>query len=109
MTLFDTLPDPPARTRARATDPETSHAAAEEVRASGAALAQRAAVLAAVRSAPGLTSDELADEIGADRHMPARRLIELERGGLVRRGSARPSRLTNRAGLTWWPTGEAVV
>lgn len=97
------LPEEPTHPMARATDPDTSHEAAAEVTASGVAHAQRAAVLEAVRRQPGGTSDELADAMGASRYTPARRLIELERAGLVARGGARPSKLTGRNGLTWWP------
>lgn len=92
----------PSHTMARTTDDATSHAAAEEVTASGIAADQRRRVLAAVVAQPGLTSDEIAQAAGMQRHQPARRLSELERLGLVRRGEARPSRVTGRAGLTWY-------
>lgn len=98
--LFDAIP---AREMSRAADPATSKAAADSAAASGRASSQREAVLAAVRAAPGRTSDELAAGMGVGRHMVARRLPELERLGLVRRGEARASRVGGRAGLTWWP------
>ena len=59
-------------------------------------------MLAGVRGHPGLTSDELAEAVGMQRHQPARRLPELERMGLVRKGEARPSRLSGRRGVTWF-------
>jgi hypothetical protein len=92
-----------ARTLARASDPASSHAAAAEVVASGAAAAQRARVLACLRSTPGLCSDEIAAASGLQRHAAARRCPELERLQLVRRGPMRPSRLTGRMCLSWWP------
>lgn len=100
---LDDIPAPDPHTRARSTDPDTSHAAARENAESGAGDRQRLAVLAAVRSKPGMTSDELAASIHVDRHIPGRRLSELEHAGLVRRGEARKSELTGRDGLTWFP------
>jgi hypothetical protein len=104
-TLFDepTAPAISPRAMARESDPDTSHEAAQHVTASGAAAHQRQRVLALVRAQPGLTSDELAVAAGMLRQVPARRLPELERLGLVRRGQVRPSRVTGRNGLTWWP------
>jgi hypothetical protein len=96
-----------ARTLARASDPASSHAAAAEVVASGAAAAQRARVLRALVAEPGLTSDEIAAATGMERHQPARRCPELETLGLIRRGEIRPSRLTGRGGVTWYPVAEA--
>lgn len=101
-TLFDGWPGG----MARATDPDTSHDAAREHVASGRNTAQRAAVLAAVRASPGLTSDELAAWMGISRFIPARRLPELERAGLLRRGPARLSRVGGRRGITWFAGGE---
>lgn len=88
---------------ARRTDPATSHEAARAHVASGATVKQRTAVLAAVRAAPGLTSDELAAEMGVSRYLTARRCPELERLGLIQRGPARLSRIGRRIGITWFP------
>lgn len=99
-TLFD---DPLLHGLSHHGDPASSFAAGAEHVASGRNAAQRAAVLAALRENPGATSDELADAMGIDRHIPGRRLSELERAGLVRRGPTRASRISGRQGVTWWP------
>jgi hypothetical protein len=93
----------PTGPQARASDPETSHEAAAWLEGSGEGSRQRKAVLAAVRQTPGLTSDEIAASLHADRHMPGRRCSELERAGLIRRGPPKPSFLTGRRGVTWFP------
>lgn len=89
---------------ARATDPHSSHAAAEEIESSGIAGRHRSLVYAEVRIRPGLTSDELAAKLGMDRHAVARRLPELERMGHIRRGEERKSSVGGRAGVTWFST-----
>lgn len=99
-TLFD---GPEPRELARRSDPGTSHEAAAEHVASGNNAAQRLAVLQWVRFAPGRTSDELAHLMGVSRHVTGRRLPDLERQGLVRRGEPRVSKVGGRRGLTWWP------
>lgn len=104
----DPTPTPQAikpETMARAADPDTSHSAARGVTESGTAATQRERVLTVVNTRPGLTSDEIAEELGVSRYLPARRLPELERQDLVLRGKARPSRVTGRPGITWWPAG----
>lgn len=87
----------------RATDPDTSRAAASAHLASGANDAQRLAVLEVVISEPGLTSDEIAALAKIDRHAAGRRCPELERAGKIRRGEARVSSVGGRRGVTWWP------
>jgi DNA-binding MarR family transcriptional regulator len=72
------------RPLARRSDPATSKAAARRVVESGTQAAQARAVLAAVRETPGLTSKQLAERHGLDRHMVARRTADLRRDGLVR-------------------------
>lgn len=96
---LDLLTDIP---RARATDPVSSHLAAEEVRDSGRLGQQQAAVLAAVKRHPGLTSRELAVMMATDRYIVARRLPELEPVH-VRKGDARKCRVGDRPAVTWWP------
>lgn len=68
---------------ARATDPETSHAAAEDITASGVRQEQQARALAAVRAFPGMTSHELAAAARIDRYELARRLPEVRAAGLI--------------------------
>lgn len=85
-------------------DPDTSREAAAGNLASGANDAQRAAVLAALKKTPGMTSDEIAVAAGIDRHAAGRRCPELERAGLIRRGEPRVSTVGGKRGVTWWPT-----
>lgn len=92
----------------RATDPSTSHAAAEQHVKSGKADSNRKKVLAGIEISPGQTSDELADALGMDRHEVARRLPELEHQGMVRKGDKRKSWLTGNECVTWWPTQQII-
>jgi len=89
-------------TMARATDPATSHAAAEHVTRTGKAASQRAVVLAAVTEHPGLTSFELAAHCRLDRFQIARRLPEIERLGTVIRGRPRVCTVSRMKAATWW-------
>lgn len=80
-------PDVPRETPAsRSTDPESSREAEQHMNDSGERDRQRQRVLEAVREHSGLTTKHLAQRTGMDRHMVARRMPELERQGLVRRG-----------------------
>ena len=88
---------------ARATDPGTSHEAARHVVSSGLQADQQAVALAAVKLAPGLTSNELASQTVLDRYMLARRLPELEEAGMVWRGPKKPCEVSGRSACTWWP------
>jgi len=93
--------------RARVHDPLTSVRAAREANETGRAGTQAAWFLQAVREHPGLTASELARLSGGqyDRYAANRRLSDLERAGMVRAGNARPSELSGRAELTWFPLG----
>ena len=86
---------------ARATDPATSHEAAEYMNATGKRKKQQQLALDLVRRHPGLTADELATYGQLDRYMLNRRLPELVMAQLVERGQARPSRITGRNASTW--------
>lgn len=87
--------------RSRSTDPDTSHEAADAIRASGDLGRQQREVLEAVRRWPGLTSLELGARTTLDRWATARRLPELEAAGKIRRGEARV--VNGRRHLTWHP------
>lgn len=87
--------------RARNSDPETSHAAAEEVETSGVAADQRRRCLEGVRAAPYSTAAEIARAVGLERHAPSRRLPELRDAGLVVNGPSRICAVTGRASITW--------
>lgn len=88
---------------ARATDPATSHLAAEAITASGARDAQAQLAAEAVRKHPGHTSNELAELCPLDRYALARRLPECATAGAVRRGQSRECRVSGRSAVTWWP------
>lgn len=89
--------------RARAKDPESSHLAAAEVKASGRLACQQSQVLAAVRQWVGFTSRELAAKMQWDRYILARRLPELEAAFQVRKGSQRECLIGRRQAVTWYP------
>lgn len=89
--------------RSRVSDPESSHAAADEVKSSGRLAIQQSQVLAAVRQWPGRTSRELAQYMSADRHMVARRTSELATANQIRRSPVRQCSVGNRLAVEWWP------
>jgi len=88
--------------RARNADPSTSHLAAERIKKSGALGHQQAAVLAAVRQFPGMTSVELAHLAKMDRYAVSRRTAELA-GVKIRRGPPRACSVKGSQMVTWFP------
>jgi len=88
--------------KARRTDPDTSHEAARRAD-KFAATGQRVRCLECVEGHHGLTSGEMADLLGVDRHVPARRLPELRDAGLVKSLAPRKCRSRGSTSLTWWP------
>lgn len=88
---------------ARATDPETSHDAAEHHTASGKRAQQQAMTVSAVRAFPGCTMQELAEKTGIDRYVLGRRISECETAGLVKRATKRMCAVTGRTAEPWWP------
>lgn len=89
---------------ARATDPSTSHKAAEEHTRSGKRGYQQAQAAAAVRAFPGCSSFELALKTDIDRYVLARRLPECETAGVVARGATKICSVTGKTVLSWWPS-----
>jgi len=89
--------------RSRKLDPETSAEAAERVERNGTAAGQRQNVLAAVNTHPGMTSAEIAELLGMERHAPARRLPELRDAGLLRMGEKRKCTVAGTMAMTWEP------
>ncbi len=89
---------------ARATDPDTSHAAAAAVTKSGVRAHQQRQVLAALREWPGCTSAELARHACMDRYAVARRLPELV-PAFAFQGATRRCACSGRPAVTWWAHG----
>ena len=87
---------------ARSGDPESSHAAADEVTKSGARQYQMALVVDLVHKTNGKTSRELAALHDQDRYMVARRLSEAETAGEVMKGDIRICEIGKRKAVTWW-------
>ena len=85
---------------ARRSDPDTSHEAAEHVTRSGARQRHIEIVIAAVRAHPGLTSLELADVCGLERHEVARRTADAEASGAIRKGPVK-RQANGRSAVTW--------
>jgi len=88
----------------RSTDPVSSHSAAEELVESGHHGKQCTGVLLALVDNPGTTSMELAVVANIDRHVVARRLPDLEKGGVVSRGTIRKCKVGKRLAMTWTAT-----
>lgn len=82
-------------------DPVTSHQAAREITASGKREGQCLAVLALVKKYPRRTSLELSHCGGLERHTIARRLPELEKGGLIKRAGIRECAVGLRLATIW--------
>lgn len=86
---------------ARASDPLSSHLAAEAITASGVRFSQQKQAADAVRRDPGHTAQELAELTGLDRYMLGRRLSECEVAGRVRKGPMRNCSVTGRKAHVW--------
>lgn len=93
---------------ARATDPATSHLAAEHMDASGKRAAQQAIAITAVQRYPGLTSLELSKRSGVCRFVLARRLPECEDAHAVRRGTPRKCTVSGRQAAPWYPPDQPI-
>ena len=91
----------PARALARRSDPATSHGGASAAVCVLGETQQRA--LTAVRAHPNRTAGELNVAVGLDpdSRRIGRRLNELERAGVVRRGPARTCTVTGHAAHVW--------
>lgn len=100
---YGVIPVGPAR--ARNSDPETSHEAASRHNRSGKSKANCEIVLALVRAWPGMTSVELhGTQVDSclERHEVSRRLSDLERKGLVRKGPEKVCEVKRTKMVTWW-------
>ena len=97
--LPGTYPDPKAL--ARRHDPVTSRLGAESIEADLPRLHRE--TLAAVRANPGLTQLELDTNYRHSTRVFGRRLNEVAKRGLIRRGEKRKCRVSGRLAETWWP------
>lgn len=87
---------------ARATDPQSSHAAADLVTSTGTRQNHIAIVIEAVRAHPGRTSAELTRYTGLERHEVARRTSDAETAGAIHKGAIRRCDVSGRSAVTWW-------
>lgn len=101
-TMWDRAPRVIETPAARATDPITSHIAADLHTASGKRGTNVAHVIDLVTRMPGLTSAELALHSPLTRHEVARRLPEAESAGAVRKGEKRRCSVNGSLAMTWW-------
>lgn len=106
MSLFAVEPAGPRRVDPRtlaAKGEETSAIAAEKFVESGAHKTQCELVLEFLRAYgnPPPTSLELARKAGMDRYVVAKRLPDLEKQGLARKGIARGCRVSGEKSFTW--------
>jgi hypothetical protein len=88
--------------RARRRDPESSHETIDALEASGAHEAQLRQTLDAVLARPGLTSRELAEAFGLDRHLVGRRAADLAKRLWITRSKA------PREDVRLWPAGSQI-
>lgn len=90
---------------ARGTDPQTSHEAAEKLIQTGTASNQRNACLAVLQQEDGLTSAEVGQRLGGGynaRYVAGRRLPDLEKLKLVKKGTIRVCQANQTKAVTWW-------
>lgn len=87
----------------RASDPNSSHEAADHITTTGIRAAQQKLATTAVEGYPGLTSLELGRRTGICRFTLARRLPECRTAGTVRQGQERRCSISGRTAVTWWP------
>jgi len=86
----------------RWTDPETSWQAAKEITNSGAVGKMQRLALHLIKSNPGRTAKELEQIRSLDDGKVRKRLAEMERNNMIRRGEPRRCKVTGRRATTWW-------
>ncbi len=100
------LDDFSARLLSRRQDPETSKAAGRDLVQSWKLSKQQFLAITYLRVHPGTTAWEMAGGDISIRYFLNRRLPELVRKGLARRGESRVCRITGTKQTTWWPREE---
>jgi len=83
-------------------DPDTSRLAAEQLVESGGLARQQQAVFDALHRCDGSTHGEIGQTMGCHWLIPARRLPELQKAGLVKKGEPRICRVKGSRCVTWW-------
>ncbi len=104
MTTGDLFDDQHPRRRARKSDPDTSHEAAQHVTKTGKASAMKRRILDFLRATtkPPMTAFEIADSMGVrERATVGRRTGEMEKDGTLRRLAKRRCAITGRSAATW--------
>jgi DNA-binding MarR family transcriptional regulator len=76
-------------TLSRTSDPSTSRSAARAIVASGQHESDCRRVLEAIRRHPGLSTREISEVTGIDRHLLGRRAADLKKRGLIRETAVR--------------------
>lgn len=96
----------PTTARARSNDPESSQDAAQHMTDSGEVSRQARECLAFLQRHPGKTTAELGDLHDTyDRYVFARRMADLAKHGLARKGKKRVCKI-GRPAQPWWPIPE---
>lgn len=96
--------NPHIQARARKTDPATSHEAAAKHEASGNAVSHRNILANYVKEHPGTTNGEAARDLPELGYQEiTRRMGEVAKIGLIRRGEQRICSVNKSSMTTWWP------
>lgn len=111
--LFDMPSDPRpfdyTPPRSHRGDPVTSYEAAEQFRRSGKRAYHWWIVLEGMKQCNGGTHSEIAAVTPLDWLQVARRLSELERARLVRKGEPRICTIKGSRCVTWWLQGSGMI
>jgi len=100
---YDNHPDLSQGPGARATDPETSHLAAAELRGSKRLGELQRIALDLSFASPGSTMGEHSQVSGIERNVLSPRFNELRRAGFILYGDKRRCTTTGKTCLTIWP------
>ena len=92
----------------RRDNPVTSFEAEVSINMDGSRQTHLWAVLAIVRSTPGLTTGEVGEVSGLGQMETRKRLSDLKNSALARQGSSRVWPQSGRKQSTWWPVIEPV-
>lgn len=99
----DPTKPPDTQGMSRRTDPATSHKAAKEFVASGARESHQSLILDVIRETPGETFSEIVEVLGVEGSVVNKRLPEMCRKGMIRKGADRACRTNGKEKATYWP------